>query len=189
MSGLGDGTRVVHAGLPRPSRATPFLPGPALAAPFHLERRDRQLGLALHALRQPDLGALRGGAGRARGGRGRDLLLRDGRGDGAAADLPRAGDGAGDGPRRLSGRAHARHRATWPSAASRFGSRRRADSRARVQGAQRCWLESPSNPRLEVDDLAALADAAHAAGASASSTTRRPDRSTRARSTSAPTTR
>ncbi len=34
-----------------------------------------------------------------------------------------------------------------------------------LQGAQMLWLESPSNPKLEVYDLAALAEAAHAAGA------------------------
>jgi cystathionine gamma-lyase len=34
-----------------------------------------------------------------------------------------------------------------------------------LQGAGMLWLESPSNPKLEVYDLAALAEAAHAAGA------------------------
>src|ERR671916_2063990 len=29
-------TRVVHAGLPAPAQGTPFLPGPTLAAPYHL---------------------------------------------------------------------------------------------------------------------------------------------------------
>jgi cystathionine gamma-lyase len=33
----GDGTRVVRAGLPEAEQGTPFLPGPVLAAPFHLE--------------------------------------------------------------------------------------------------------------------------------------------------------
>src|SRR5438128_6960512 len=32
----GDGTRVVHAGLPAAADGTPFLPGPTFAAPFHL---------------------------------------------------------------------------------------------------------------------------------------------------------
>ena len=36
MSRLGDGTRVVRAGLPEAEQGTPFLPGPVLAAPFHL---------------------------------------------------------------------------------------------------------------------------------------------------------
>src|SRR6185503_3014110 len=40
-----------------------------------------------------------------------------------------------------------------------------AELESAVQGAQLLWLESPSNPHLEVYDLAALADAAHAAGA------------------------
>ena len=32
----GPGTRAVHAGLPEPERGQPFLPGPTLAAPYHL---------------------------------------------------------------------------------------------------------------------------------------------------------
>ena len=35
MSFEGDGTRVVHAGLPEPVPGQPFLPGPVFAAPFH----------------------------------------------------------------------------------------------------------------------------------------------------------
>src|SRR5215475_7539272 len=33
---MNDATRVVRAGLPKPSKAEPFLPGPTFAAPFHL---------------------------------------------------------------------------------------------------------------------------------------------------------
>ena len=32
---LGDGTRVVRAGLPKVRQGEPFLPGPVFAAPFH----------------------------------------------------------------------------------------------------------------------------------------------------------
>ncbi|MGC5050587.1 cystathionine gamma-lyase [Micromonospora sp. DT48] len=35
--GHGDGTRCVHAGLPEPTPGAPFLPGPVLAAPYHLD--------------------------------------------------------------------------------------------------------------------------------------------------------
>src|SRR5207247_10963293 len=33
---MNDGTRVVRAGVPKPSKGEPFLPGPTFAAPFHL---------------------------------------------------------------------------------------------------------------------------------------------------------
>ncbi len=33
---LGDATRAVRAGLPAAAQGRPFLPGPTLAAPFHL---------------------------------------------------------------------------------------------------------------------------------------------------------
>src|SRR3954470_13344174 len=37
MTFEGDGTRVVHAGLPEPVPGQPFLPGPVFAAPYHLD--------------------------------------------------------------------------------------------------------------------------------------------------------
>ena len=36
VSAWGAGTRAVHAGLPEPRQGDPFLPGPALAGPYHL---------------------------------------------------------------------------------------------------------------------------------------------------------
>jgi cystathionine gamma-lyase len=32
----GPSTRAAHAGLPKPAQGEPFLPGPVLAAPYHL---------------------------------------------------------------------------------------------------------------------------------------------------------
>src|SRR6266511_2467240 len=40
IAGWGDGTRVVHAGLPEPAPGQPFLAGPVLAAPYHLDPVD-----------------------------------------------------------------------------------------------------------------------------------------------------
>jgi len=37
MTYEGDGTRVVHAGLPEPVPGQPFLPGPVFAGPYHLD--------------------------------------------------------------------------------------------------------------------------------------------------------
>jgi len=36
MSDLGRSTRAIHAGLPDPVQGEPLLPGPVLAAPYHL---------------------------------------------------------------------------------------------------------------------------------------------------------
>jgi len=36
MSPLGPSTRAVHAGLPPAEQGEPLLPGPVLAAPYHL---------------------------------------------------------------------------------------------------------------------------------------------------------
>ena len=71
---------------PRASRSCPAdLPGRQ-----PLVRRRRARGLRPH--RQPDLGALRGGARRARGRRGRRALLRDGRGRRGPAAAAGPGD-------------------------------------------------------------------------------------------------
>ena len=34
-SATGNGTRVIHAGLPKPSQGAPFLPGPTFASVYH----------------------------------------------------------------------------------------------------------------------------------------------------------
>ena len=36
MSDRGPSTRAAHAGLPEPAQGEPIMPGPVLAAPFHL---------------------------------------------------------------------------------------------------------------------------------------------------------
>ena len=43
-AGYGDGTRSVHAGLPAAGVGAPFLPGPTFAAPYHLLGRPEPVG-------------------------------------------------------------------------------------------------------------------------------------------------
>ena len=100
----------------------------------------------------------------------------------------RARRGGGDGPRLLPGvrllaEGHLEPRGVEVRLAPP------AELESAVQGAQLLWLESPSNPKLEVYDLAALAETPAPPARSAWSTTRRPGRSTRRRSSSARTSR
>ena len=70
MSELGDGTRVVRAGLPEPEQGEPFLPGPGVRRAVPSDRRPVRRAARLHALRQPHLDPLRGCGRQPRGRRG-----------------------------------------------------------------------------------------------------------------------
>jgi cystathionine gamma-lyase len=162
----GPSTRSIHAGVPEAEQGTPLLPGPTLAAPFHL----------------------RGDADAAAYGYGRDhnptwthLERAIGELDGGACVVFPAGMAAvtavlmstlktgdtlvacGDGYPAL--------RVLAQETLKGFGVETRlvpSDTDAFAEaaaGARLVWMETPSNPRLDVVDIAAVAEAAHAAGA------------------------
>jgi cystathionine gamma-lyase len=164
--GLGDGTRCVHAGLPAPVPGEPFLPGPVLAAPYHL---DPALGPAAapdgygrtdnptwRALEQA-IGSLEGGecvvfsAGMAALSAVLLTLLRPG----DTVLLPADG--------------YYNTRAFAAAHLAGFGVRvleaPTAGPYPPMDGVRLVLLETPANPGLDVCDIAALADAAHRAGA------------------------
>ena len=144
---MGDGTRVVRAGLPKAEQGTPFLPGPVLAAPFHLSGEIDSSDWRLHALREPDLGALRGGAGRARE-RAEVVIFSSGMAAATALLLTSLEPGTAvamdhacyQGVRKLA-KGHLAPRGVEVRLAPP------AELESAVQGAQLLWLESPSNPQ------------------------------------------
>jgi len=163
----GDGTRVVRAGLPDPMVGAPLLPGPVFAAPYHLGGRPAPPGAE-----PPDYGRVDNPTWQ--------HLER------ALADL----DGATEtvlfpsGMAAISAVLFAVLRAggtlvipsdgyftVRPLAADWVAglgvSVRQAPTPGpyRLDGASLVLLETPSNPGLEVCDLAAVAAAAHQAGA------------------------
>lgn len=163
MSAPGDGTRVVRAGLPEPEQGDPFLPGPVFAAPFHVSgdpavapnsyarygnptwtRYERAVG----GLEEADAVLFPSGMAAAAA-----LLLTGTKpGDAIAMD-----DSCYHGVRRLA-QGHLEQRGVELRLAP-------PDELAGVVGGARMlWLESPSNPKLVVADLAALSAAARAAG-------------------------
>ncbi|MFI5684583.1 cystathionine gamma-lyase [Streptomyces sp. NPDC051636] len=169
LSGAGEGTRAVRAGLPEPVKHEPALPGPAFAAHFHLPGdptgpytygRDENptwtlLERAIGELEAPGHG-------------GAETLVFS---SGMAAvssvlfSQLRAGDAVvlpSDGYQalplvRAQLEAYGIEVRTAPTG---------GDAQLEVlDGARLLWIESPSNPGLEVCDIRRLVEAAHARGA------------------------
>jgi cystathionine gamma-lyase len=159
-------TRVVHAGLPPAHQGEPFLPGPVLAAPFHLIGRSdaSRYGYARYANPtwsgyEVALGELEGGEAVlfASGMAAVAAVLMDGLQAGDAVVVP------GD---------------SYPGVATIAVEQLRPRGidvrvvatdedaiRAALPGATLVWAETPSNPGLAVLDVQALAADVHAAGA------------------------
>ncbi|MEV0180273.1 cystathionine gamma-lyase [Streptomyces sp. NPDC050625] len=167
--GTGDGTRAVRAGLPEPVKYEPTLPGPVFAAHFHLPgevtgpyaygRDDNPtwtlLERAIGELEAPGQDAVE------------TLVFASGMAAVSAVLFSqlRAGDAVvlpSDGYQvlpmvRAQLEAYGIEVRTAPTG---------DDAQLEVlDGAKLLWIESPSNPGLDVCDIRRLAEAAHARGA------------------------
>lgn len=175
-TGMGDGTRAVRAGLPEPVKHEPTLPGPVFAAHFHLPgdptgpytygRDDNPtwtlLEQAIGELEAPDAG------GDGAGGTGVETLVFA---SGMAAisavlfSQLRAGDAVvlpDDGYQALP---LVREQLTAYGIEVRTAPTGGDAQLDVLDGAKLLWIETPSNPGLDVCDVRRLADAAHARGA------------------------
>ncbi|MEV7458455.1 cystathionine gamma-lyase [Streptomyces rubiginosohelvolus] len=168
MSTMGDGTRAVRAGLPEPEQFEPTLPGPVFAAHFHLSGEPvgpytygretnptwTHLERAIGELEAPgeDVGTTVFASGMAAI---TAVLLSQVR-SGDAVVLPDDGYQALPLVReQLS--AYGVEVRTAPTG---------GDAQLTLlTGAKLLWIESPSNPGLDVCDIRRLVEAAHAAGA------------------------
>lgn len=160
----GPGTRALHAGLPAAVRGEPFLPGPVFAAPYHLPGDPAADGYgrfsnptweryeaALAELE--DGGAVSFASGMAAVSAVLLALLVPG-------DALVVVQDAYPGVRTIA----AEHLA--PRGIDVRGvPTDEAAIRAALEGARLVWVESPSNPELDLLDLPALAGDVHAAGA------------------------
>jgi cystathionine gamma-lyase len=169
--GYGDGTRSVRAGEGAPVPGAPLRPSPVFAAPFHLgDRPPRAGGVDAYARTEhPTLRAFEVAVGELDGGR--CLSFATGMAAVGAAVLACAGAGdrvvlpadgyyttrllAGEELIRLGMRVE--YLPTLEVAA--------AAARGDLDGARFVLLETPSNPQLDVCDIAAVARATRAAGA------------------------
>ncbi|MFJ3422336.1 MULTISPECIES: cystathionine gamma-lyase [unclassified Streptomyces] len=168
-SGAGDGTRAVRAGLPEPVKYEPTLPGPVFAAHFHLPgdatgpykygrdenptwtHLERAIG-ELEAPGRDDVETLVFASGMAAISSVLFSQLRAG----DVAVLP--DDGYQVLPLvREQLEAYGIEVRTAPT-----GGDAQLDL---LDGAKLLWIETPSNPGLDVCDVRRLADAAHARGA------------------------
>ncbi|WP_435865153.1 cystathionine gamma-lyase [Streptomyces spectabilis] len=166
--GPGDGTRAVRAGLPEPVKHEPTLPGPVFAAHFHLPGdptgpytygRDENPTWTLLERAIGELEAPGGGAETlvfASGMAAISAVLFSQLRTGDAVVLPNDGYQALPLVREQL-TAYGIEVRTAPTA---------GDAQLDVlDGARLLWLETPSNPGLDVCDVRRLADAAHARGA------------------------
>jgi cystathionine gamma-lyase len=161
---MSDGTRVIRAGLPEPEQGAPFLPGPVFAAPFHLQGEVATSDWSYTRYGNPTFARYEAALSELE--RGEVVLFATGMAAATAlllTGLPPGSAVAMDhgcylGVRGLAD-AHLKPRGVEVRLAAPAG------LEGAVRGAQMLWLESPSNPKLEVYDLAALAETARAEGA------------------------
>jgi cystathionine gamma-lyase len=164
VSGHGDGTRVVRAGVPEAEQGTPFMPGPVLAGPFHLQGDVASSDWLYTRYGNPGWARYEAALAELEGGE--VVLFASGMAAATAlllTSLPPGSAIAMD---------HACYMGVRQFAAAHLephGVEVRlappAELESALQGAAMLWLESPSNPTLEVYDIASLAEAAGAAGA------------------------
>ena len=166
MSPPGDGTRVVRAGLPEPAQGEPFLPGPTFAAPFHLRGDPGTSKYVYGRYGNPTWTAYERALAELEGAEA--VLFASGMAAASALLLMLVEPG---------------ERLVVPSDCYWFV-RKIAQEELQPRGAEvklvptpdlgaealpdrfaLLWLESPTNPGLEVCDIAALSAAAHERGA------------------------
>lgn len=159
---MHDATRVVRAGLPEPSQGQPFLPGPIFAAPFHLAGDPASSTYTYGRYHNPTWTAFERALGELEGGEA--VVFASGMAATAAVlgSVLRAGEVAvlpADGyyTARMLAEGFFAQTGVQVRTAPTAG-----DSQAGcLDGAKLLWLESPSNPGLDVCDIRALARLAH----------------------------
>jgi cystathionine gamma-lyase len=162
----GPSTRAVHAGLPPAEQGEPLLPGPILAAPYHLRGAKDAAPYGYGRDGNPTWTNLERALGELDGGE--SVVFASGMAALTAVILPRLRPGqvlvaCGDGYpgiRKLAAEHLEPH-----GVQVRLVPTDTEAIVAAVDGAALVWAETPSNPALDVCDVDAVAAAAHAAGA------------------------
>jgi cystathionine gamma-lyase len=166
VNGRGDSTRAAHAGLPPRADGEPFLPGPTFAAPYHLAGPPDASRFNYGRYDNPTWARLEDALGELEGGLA--VVFASGMAAVTAVVVPalRPGDVLAAPSDAYPGiRTIARDVLEPRGIEVRLVPTDDAAVREALPGATLVWLESPSNPGLDVLDVAALAEEAHAAGA------------------------
>jgi cystathionine gamma-lyase len=159
-----ESTRLVRAGLPEPRQGDPFMPGPTFAGPFHLQGEVDTAEFKYTRYGNPTWERYESALSELEGGE--VVLFASGMAAATALLLTTLRPGSAvavDHSCYRGVRIFAEEHLEANGVEVRLAAP--ADLEGVLPGAQMLWLESPSNPKLEVYDLAALAQAAHAAGA------------------------
>lgn len=163
---LRPATRAVHAGATAPDQGTPVGPQPVFAGPFHLRGDPATSPYGYGRYDNPTWSAFEKALGELE--RADALLFGSGMAAAAAVLLTalRPGDVAvlpADGYFQV--RALAAEHLAPRGVQVREVATDEAAIRAAVPGAALMWIETPSNPGLDVVDIRAIGEAAHAEGA------------------------
>jgi cystathionine gamma-lyase len=162
----GDSTRAAHAGLPPRADGEPFLPGPTFAAPYHLAGPSDASRFNYGRYDNPTWARLEDALGELEGAQ--SVVFASGMAAVSAVVIPALHTGdvlvapsdAYPGIRTIAGDV------LEPNGVEvRLVPTSDEAVRAALPGATLVWLESPSNPGLDVLDLPALAAEANAGGA------------------------
>jgi len=170
MTTDSDATRVVRAGLPDEEPYAPPLPGPVFAAHYHLPADPADAPYAYGRDANPTWTAVERAIGKLESpddDRVHTVAFASGMGAISAVLLSRARPGSvfvlpGDGYNLLIAM---RERLTGFGAEVRTAPTGGDAQLDLLDGASLLWIESPSNPGLDVCDIRRLADAAHERGA------------------------
>ena len=162
--GPGDGTRVIHAGMPASIDGTPLVTSPVFASTYHLSGEPHgpyQYG----RLTNPTWSVWETALGELEAGEAVSFASGIAAVSAVLLSTLRPGDAlvmADDcyyATRRLA-------RGVLAEVGIEVRLVPAADVGTHLSGATLVWVESPSNPKLDVTDIAALSAAAHAVGAS-----------------------
>jgi cystathionine gamma-lyase len=163
---VGPSTRAVHAGLPPAEQGAPLLPGPVFAAPFHLRGEADAAPFGYGRDGNPTWTAVETALGALEDAE--SVLFSSGMAATCAVLEPALGAGdvlvaTRDGYPGV--RSVASQRLAPRGVEVRFVPTDTEAIVAACPGATLVWVETPSNPGLDVCDIAAVAEAAHRAGA------------------------
>jgi cystathionine gamma-lyase len=163
---MHDATRVLKAGLPAPSQGAPFLPGPTFAGAFHAAGDPADSPYTYGRFHNPTWTLFEQALAELEGG----PALVFGSGMAAATAvfstvLKRGDVLALPSDSYYTCRLVAQSYFAEQGIEVRMAPTAAGGQRATLAGARLLWLESPSNPGVDVCDIAALATEAHAAGA------------------------
>ena len=159
-------TQIIRAGIPTATQGQPFLPGPTFAAPYHVAGDPSSSPYTYGRFHNPTWTLFEQALSELEGGP--SLIFSSGMAAMAAVfgAVLRPGDiVVMPSDSYYTGRIIANGYLTQMGVQVRLAPTAHNAQREQLAGAKLLWLESPTNPGLDVCDIAALCEAAHAVGA------------------------